>query len=145
MGGTSNTNIHITPSNEMMEERPLPRLLGNIFEILHACDGGAINQHPLSPHHDSQSETRSVKSSFLGCPPHPSRQLPTPPLPRTVTHSYALGLPFNTMPMLHSRPTTRKSHAISITKYSIGMNNKCILIKVCFKLNYKVNPCILYI
>ena len=63
----------------MMEERPLPRLLGNIFEILHACDGGAIHQHPLSPHHDCQSETRSVKSSFLGCPPHPSRQLPLPP------------------------------------------------------------------
>ena len=59
----------------MMEERPLPKLLGNTFEILHGYDGGdggAINQHPLSPHHDCQSETRSVKSSFLGCPPHPS-------------------------------------------------------------------------
>ena len=129
-----------------MKERPLPKLLGNIFEILHGFDGGAIYQHPLSPHHDCQSETRSVKSSFLGVLPIQVDSSPQPPhpIPRTVTHSYALGLPFNTMPMLHSRPTTRKSHAISITKYSIGMNNKCILIKVCFKLNYKVNPCILY-
>ena len=52
VGGISNTNIHITPSNEMMGERPLPKLLGNIFEILHGYDGGdgrAIHQHPVTP------------------------------------------------------------------------------------------------
>ena len=84
MGGTSNTNIHITQSKEMMEERPLPRLLGNIFEILHGYDGGdggAIYQHPLSPHHDCQSETRSVKSSFLGVLPIQVVSSPLPPFP----------------------------------------------------------------
>ena len=84
VGGISNTNIHITPSNEMMGERPLPKLLGNIFEILHGYDGGdgrAIHQHPPSPHHDRQSETRSVKSSFLGVLPIQVDSSPLPPSP----------------------------------------------------------------
>ena len=128
----------------MMGERPLPKLLGNIFEILHGYDGGdggAIHQHPVTPWVliMTVSPKQEVWNPLSLGSSTSKLTAPHSPIPRTATHSYALGLPFNTM--LHSRPTTRKSHAIPITKYSLGLSNK-VYLKVCFKLNYKVNPCI---